>query len=88
MNDNAPWEQIFEKDSRYKLEAYLFVREASSYAQQVLGMGRRAKSDHPSQEHAKHITARQLCEAARKYAQERFGLMSRLRAHRSQACLR
>lgn len=50
MSSNVhPLIQLLRKDRRYKIEAYEFVREALSYAQDVLSMGRSDESeDHPS----------------------------------------
>ncbi len=71
-------------DPRYKLEAYIFVFEAIHYAQEVLGMGRIAQSEpsphvlpEEAEEPQKHVTAQELCEAARQYALERYGLMAK-----------
>ncbi len=70
---------------RYKLEAYLFVFEVLNYAQEVLGMGRLCPSEPlpgedpsvVSDEPQRHLTGQELCEAARVYALERFGLMAK-----------
>lgn len=72
-------------DPRYKLEAYLFVFEALSFAQEVLGMGRLCESEPlpgeppspPRDEPQRHVTGQELCEAARIYALERYGLMAK-----------
>lgn len=77
--------QIARADGRYRFEAYLFVFESLRYAQEVLNMGdeqpsepapagRReaARPDRPE----RHLTGQQLCEAARRWAQEQFGLMA------------
>lgn len=72
-------------DPRYKLEAYLFVFEALAYAQEVLGMGRLCPSEPlpgevlspETEEPQKHVTAQELCEAARLYALDRYGLMAK-----------
>ncbi|MCS7238250.1 MAG: hypothetical protein NZ899_08275 [Thermoguttaceae bacterium] len=76
---------LAQTDPRYKLEAYLFVFEALAYAQEVLGLGRLCPSEPlpgeaPGPELAepqKHVTGQELCEAARLYALERYGLMAK-----------
>ncbi|NLX56275.1 MAG: hypothetical protein GXY58_14295 [Planctomycetaceae bacterium] len=71
--------QLLKRDTRYKLEAYQFVRDALSYAHEELGMGQPAQAseaDDPQPE--AHLTGQQLCEAIRIYAIEQFGLMSRV----------
>jgi uncharacterized repeat protein (TIGR04138 family) len=52
MSDSPhPLAELLKRDRRYKLEAYLFVFEALTYAQNVLGMG--AGEPDPSQQPAK-----------------------------------
>lgn len=68
--------QLLEHDSRYRLEAYRFVREALQYAQEILRMsGRSGEST------TRHLTGQQLCEAIRVYANEQFGYMAKLVFH-------
>lgn len=77
-----PIVQLLRNDPRYTIEAYQFVREALSYAQDVLGLG----SDQPPQEEEfdprqpseRHLTGQQLCEAIRKYAIEQYGYMAKV----------
>jgi uncharacterized repeat protein (TIGR04138 family) len=74
---------VLQKDPRYKLEAYDFVREALSYAQDCLQMGREQEGaedeereeDEPRVE--RHLTGQELCEAIRYYALEEYGLMAK-----------
>jgi uncharacterized repeat protein (TIGR04138 family) len=76
---------LVEADPRYKLEAYLFVFEALRYAQEVMGLGRLAPSEpqpdppYPTEqvEPQRHVTGQELCEAARRYALDRYGLMAK-----------
>lgn len=73
-----PIVQLLERDSRYKLEAYQFIREALAYAQDELGMVKPAASDEEAPSADAHLTGQQLCEAARQLALEQFGLMARV----------
>ena len=70
---------LLQRDRRYRAEAYDFVREALTYAQEVLQMGRRpTRRGSPAELEAEsHLTGQQLCEAARVYAQEQFGYMAK-----------
>jgi uncharacterized repeat protein (TIGR04138 family) len=78
---------LLKKDRRYPLEAYHFVQEALTFAQDVLEMG--AYVDAPAAvddeeeeepeteaEASKHLTGQQLCEAIRQYAVEQYGYMA------------
>lgn len=76
-----PIHQMLKKDPRYKLEAYLFVREALAYAQEILRMGAPPEQEKPEfdpETHESHLTGQQLCEAIRLYALEQFGLMAKV----------
>ncbi len=69
--------RLIESDPRYKLEAYQFVRDALSYAQDVLGMGKPAAVDEDGEPPPDaHLTGQQLCEAIRQFALDQYGLMS------------
>ena len=77
-----PIYQLLKNDRRYTIEAYKFVREALSYAQDVIKLGESAELD-PSEETEEssakeetHLTGQQLCEAIRVYALEQYGLMA------------
>lgn len=71
--------KLVESDLRYKLDAYLFVRDGLTYAQDVLHVG--ADEDEgassPETEGEKHLTGQQLCEALRKYALDQYGYMAK-----------
>ena len=43
-----PIQELLQRDRRYKLEAYQFVREALAYAQDVLGWGEEVDEDSPN----------------------------------------
>jgi len=70
--------QLLERDTRYKLEAYQFVREALAYAQDELGMAQQPARRPRVQSAEAHLTGQQLCEAVRRLALEQFGLMARV----------
>ncbi len=70
--------KVLRDDPRYTLEAYQFVREALSYAQDVMGLGTAEQSDDENpQRIERHLTGQQLCEASRRYALHQYGLMSK-----------
>lgn len=76
-----PLKRIFDRDRRYKLEAYEFVRDALSFAQDELGLGRSDCPDEAAEEAElveRHLTGQQLCEASRRYALEQYGLMAKI----------
>ncbi len=83
--------QLLNSDRRFPLEAYVFVREALSYASDVLNLG--SDSLHADPEPCleldaiqqelqpiaeRHLTGQELCEAIRHYAVNQFGYMSRV----------
>lgn len=80
--------QLLAEDKRYRFEAYLFVFEALTYANTVLGLGAEAESEPLDDEFEtegsfdesgpqSHVTGQQLCEAIRSYAHEQYGYMSK-----------
>jgi uncharacterized repeat protein (TIGR04138 family) len=81
--------QLLREDTRYKPEAYEFVRVALSYAQNVLQMGAPSPTDIEEQQIEEqqieeqpqvepHLTGQQLCEAIRLYAIEQYGYMAKV----------
>jgi uncharacterized repeat protein (TIGR04138 family) len=73
--------ELARRDKRYPLEAYRFVREALSYASDILEMGSEKITDPDSDatpriEH--HLTGQELCEALRVFSLHQFGLMARV----------
>jgi uncharacterized repeat protein (TIGR04138 family) len=72
------------RDRRYRVEAYVFVFEALEYAQRVLGLGKahetaaspagRGEPEEARQE--RHVTGQELCDAARRFAWDQYGLMA------------
>jgi len=70
IDPNHPLAELLERDQRYSLDAYLFVLEALSFAQESLGMGEQKKKSE------KHVSGQDLCEAARQYAQQQYGYLA------------
>ncbi|MBM3314165.1 hypothetical protein FJY70_06195 [candidate division WOR-3 bacterium] len=59
-----PLDQVIAKDPRFRPEAYLFVHEAIGHAWTRLGERR-------------HVTGRELCDAARDLARRSYGAMAK-----------
>ncbi len=84
FDPSQPLAQLLREDKRYRFDAYVFVFEALSYAQNVMGLGTESPSE-PSQVSTeeedegpqRHVTGQELCEAIRQYALEQYGLMSK-----------
>jgi uncharacterized repeat protein (TIGR04138 family) len=78
--------KLLEEDRRYKIEAYAFVFDALSYAQDELELGKESPSE-PSEfieeeeEESggphKHVSGQELCEAIRQFALEQYGYMAK-----------
>jgi uncharacterized repeat protein (TIGR04138 family) len=68
-------EQLLRQDKRFKLEAYVFMREALSFAQRNVVQLPTSTSD---EDDSRHMTGQQLCEACRSYALEQYGYLARL----------
>lgn len=84
-DDSNALQQLTQKDSRYKVGAYLFVREALDYAADALEMGSLTEPepsltlDEKTQQHReRHLTGQQLCDGIRLYAVVQFGLMAKI----------
>ena len=87
-----PLRQVLDEDPRYPVEAYEFIRDALSYAHDVMGLGMSKDSEVPPVESAvedpaesesqpeqeRHLTGQELCEAGRRYALEEYGLMAKV----------
>ena len=81
IDPNHPLADLLQRDQRYSLDAYLFILEALSFAQESLGMGEQEKSNDakPSRgkkKSEKHVSGQDLCEASRQYAQQQYGYMA------------
>jgi uncharacterized repeat protein (TIGR04138 family) len=75
--------ELLRQDRRYKFDAYVFVFEALSFAQNVLEMGRESASEPMTGEAEepegpqRHVTGQELCEAIRRYALQQYGYMAK-----------
>lgn len=78
MNVRNPINDLIERDPRYCIEAYQFVREGLTYAQDVLQMGTHQPIDDSEGgvEVEQHISGQQLCHAIREYAIDQYGYMA------------
>lgn len=79
-----PIVRILQEDRRYKPEAYQFLREALSYAQDVLKLGPQELEEKPvvgkrgkAAKAERHLTGQQLCEAIRLFAISQYGRMAK-----------
>jgi uncharacterized repeat protein (TIGR04138 family) len=75
---------LLRRDRRYRPEAYQFIWEALHFAQEELKMGKLWQSEplpgEKAQTHCKperHVTASELCEAARQYALRQYGMLAK-----------
>lgn len=80
---------LVQRDKRYSVDAYLFVLEALTYAQETLGMGEESgeaergdsaesggRARKRRQRAEQHLSGQQLCEAARRYALDQYGYLA------------
>jgi uncharacterized repeat protein (TIGR04138 family) len=72
-----PLQEVLARDPRYSMHAYEFVRDALTYAQDVMGLGTPA-DDCEAEEEQRHLTGQELCEAGRRLALLRFGMMAKV----------
>lgn len=80
--------ELLREDKRYRFDAYVFVFEALSFAQNVLGLGSESPSEpmdlpeaEPSDEPEgpqQHVSGQDLCEAIRQYALKQYGYMAKI----------
>ncbi|MCA9188894.1 MAG: hypothetical protein R3E01_31090 [Pirellulaceae bacterium] len=71
-----PFFELLQRDKRYRLEAYQFVREGLSFAHDVLALGDpEAEGGDPGE---RHLTGQELCEAIRQYAVRQYGYMAKV----------
>lgn len=73
INFDEELEKIIAKDSRYARGAYVFVREALTHTQKLLGT---PEPDPGKEEAPQHVTGQQLLEGAREYALAQYGPMA------------
>ena len=98
VDPKHPLFQLLKRDGRYTLEAYLFILEALSFAQETLGLGQEPAVEEleplPSGEQEpaargrgrqgrgrkrraeRHVSGRELCEAARLYGLQQYGFLA------------
>lgn len=83
--------RLTKDDPRYKFDAYIFTFEALRYGQERLGMGTEIKAKGKKKSRSKavaheqteeerverHLSAQELCEAARQLALEQYGFMAK-----------
>ena len=67
-------EQLLIRDPRYKLEAYIFMRDALSFAQRQM----LPTTSEVDEDESRHMTGQQLCEACRMFALDQFGYLAKL----------
>ena len=76
--------QLVGKDSRYHVDAYVFIREALAYAADSMELGSAGEEfEFPEEEieqnrRERHLSGQELCEAIRQYAQKQFGYMAKI----------
>lgn len=77
-------EKLLQRDTRYKLEAYIFVRDALAYAHRMMPTSDQvpvSESDEleaGDDEGTRHLTGQQLCEACRRYALDQYGYLAKM----------
>jgi uncharacterized repeat protein (TIGR04138 family) len=72
--------ELLQKDQRFHLEAYQFVRESLQYAQNTMKMPATTGDSEEAEPEGKaehHLTGQQLCQAIREFAQEQYGFMAK-----------
>ncbi|MBL8829646.1 MAG: hypothetical protein JNM18_21895 [Planctomycetaceae bacterium] len=80
--------KLTREDRRYHFDAYIFIFEALRFGQERLGMGtehrakrkrRKVKTSEggESERVERHLSAQELCEAARQLALDQFGFMAK-----------
>ena len=88
-----PLTRLVREDGRYRFDAYVFVFESLSYAQQHLNIGSGPVVEDvvepdedddelldeidPSDPPERHVTGQELCESIRLYALDQFGYMAK-----------
>lgn len=86
LEPSHPLAQLLEQDSRFPLDAYLFVFEALNFAQGVMGLGEASESEphpeveeeeEPAQSEHQHVSGQDLCHAIRRFALDQYGYMAK-----------
>ena len=77
-------EKLLQRDTRYKLEAYIFVRDALAYAHRTMSISDQLPVSEADEvgagddEGTRHLTGQQLCEACRRYALDQYGYLAKM----------
>ena len=71
--------QLINDDKRYKFDAYVFVFEGLSFAQNVLRLGTEKSASGTGETEAaeRHVTGQELCQAIRRFALRQYGYMAK-----------
>ena len=84
-DETAALIHLLQRDQRYPIEAYFFVREALAYAADKMELGACSEpecqcdpSDPTVAESSRHLTGQQLCEAIRQFAIQQYGFMAKV----------
>ncbi len=87
LDPSQQFTDLLNRDKRYQVDAYAFVFEALTYAQQELNMGKERPSEplelaEEEDESAqagpqKHVSGQELCEAIREYALQQYGYLAK-----------
>jgi uncharacterized repeat protein (TIGR04138 family) len=96
VDPSHPLARLLEQDRRYTIDAYVFVLEALTFAQDALGYGQEPaaeeiepleaadsprggktrSSTRSRRQVERHVSGQQLCEAARLYGLQQYGLLA------------
>lgn len=77
-------QQLVTKDSRYPVDAYLFIRETLAFAADSMELGSTCDASEIIEENLdqnrreRHLTGQELCEAIRLYAVKQYGYMAKI----------
>ena len=77
-------QQLIGKDSRYHVDAYVFIREALAFAADSMELGSTSEEFEFAEEEIeqnrreRHLSGQELCEAIRKYALKQYGYMAKI----------
>lgn len=71
-------EQLLRRDPRFKLEAYVFVRDALAFAQRNMLPAVPVAKEDDLEDESRHLSGQQLCEACRQYALEQYGYLAKM----------
>ncbi len=70
-------QKLLQKDPRYKLDAYQFVRDALAFAHDVMQLDSETQRPRDDELEERHLTGQQLCHAIRELAVEQYGYMAK-----------